>query len=232
MAALVRVEASSLSRRSIHRHPWMPRVSPLSLRRLHLPEVARVPSLRDLLHISYFVPQLLYRASVDFGRGLKSGSGSGWGDGVGGGAARILIFLSAPLLGYIQNRPGPHLFFVSLASKAVFQAALKEMGKIGRWQEVKLARAEKWERGKDERKASINFDYRSIIISARILTGPAFAETSNELEKWLEIDIYFFLFYSWLRFLFKQLLESWTKTRFFIRACNFSTFYSHCSPFR
>lgn len=131
----------------------MLRISPLSLRRLHLPEVTRVPSrqapsFHDLLHISYFVPQLLYRASVDFGRGLERRQGL---CGVGGGAARILIFLSAPLLGYIQNRPGPHLFFVSLASKAVFHAALREMGKIGRWQEVKLLRGEKWERRKDRK---------------------------------------------------------------------------------
>lgn len=79
----------------------------------------------DLLHISYFVPQLLYRASVDFGERAEERreEREGWQPrGRGVVPARILIFLSAPLAGYIQNRLGPHLLFVSLTSKMV-QAA-------------------------------------------------------------------------------------------------------------
>lgn len=76
------------------RHPLLAgSASSRGVSSLHLPEVARVP--RDLLHISYFVPQLLYRASVDFGRGLERQRGRGTRRGRGGRGANTYLPVGA-----------------------------------------------------------------------------------------------------------------------------------------
>lgn len=118
---------------------------------LHLAEVARVP--HDLLHISYFVPQLLYRASVDFGRGLARRQRRPCG-GCGRGCRRE--YLSSCRRRYSDtfkiDRPAFTLRFVSLEGGLGGVAAPEKNRSV--YEQMKDKRGEKRGNGEGESEAA------------------------------------------------------------------------------